>query len=154
MNLAGNQFLTFVLGSEVYGIEIVYVREILTYPKVTSLPNTVDYIKGIVNLRGAVTPILDLRLKFLTTDNPEYTDTTIVIAILDKDNNQFGLVVDSVSDIITIDNNQLLPAPTMGGAVNSKYLKGIIENDSKMILIMDTGNLLATEELAKLKEMA
>ena len=142
-----NQFLTFMLGSEIYGIEITRIREILVYPSVTSLPNTQHWVKGVINLRGEVTPIIDLRVRFNTTSDPKYTETTIVIAVKTNDGRMLGLVVDNVSDVETIDYDKLLPAPDMGSSISAEYLKGLIKKDERMVIILDTERILDKKEL-------
>ena len=148
-----NQFLTFMLGGEIYGIEITKIREILVYPPVTSLPNTQKWVKGVINLRGEVTPIIDLRIRFNTTENPAYTDTTIVVAVKTVDHRMLGLVVDNVSDVETIDYDKLLPAPDMGSSISAEYLKGLIKKDDRMVIILDTERILDRKELDSLSEL-
>jgi purine-binding chemotaxis protein CheW len=147
-NIATNQLLTFRLGNETYGVEITKIREILTYPKVTVLPSIQDWVKGVINLRGEVTPIIDLRMRFHTTNTPVYDDTTIVIAVITKDNRMLGIVVDTVSNIEVIDDTRLSPAPEMGTSISSEYLKGLIQKtDGNMIVVMDIDRVLAKDEM-------
>lgn len=148
-----NQFLTFILGSETYGIEITRIREILVYPSVTPLPNTQKWVKGVINLRGEVAPIIDLRVRFNTAADPKYTQTTIVIAVKTNDGRMLGLVVDSVSDVETIDYDKLLPAPDMGSSISAEYLKGLIKKDERMIVILDTERILDRKELDTLAKI-
>jgi purine-binding chemotaxis protein CheW len=149
-----NQFLTFMLGGETYGIEITRIREILVYPAVTSLPNTQHWVKGVINLRGEVTPIIDLRVRFNTTNDPQYTGTTIIIAVKTNNGRMLGLVVDNVSDVETIDYDKLLPAPDMGSSISAEYLKGLIKKDERMVIILDTEKVLDKSELDALSKSA
>jgi purine-binding chemotaxis protein CheW len=143
-----SQFLTFILGKETYGVEITKIREILTYPIVTILPSIQDWVKGVINLRGEVTPIIDLRMKYNTTQDPTYTDTTIIIAVITGDNRMLGIVVDQVSNIENFDESRLQPAPEMGTSIGSEYLKGLIQkDDGNMIVIMDIDRVLAKDEM-------
>jgi purine-binding chemotaxis protein CheW len=144
-----NQFLTFLLGGETYAIEITKIREILTYPQVTILPNTPDWVKGVINLRGEVTPIIDLRLRFNTsgTDTLEYSDTTIVIAVVTSDNRMLGIVVDEVSDIELIDLDTLAPSPDMGISIGREYLKGLYNRDDDMVVVANIDKILEKSEL-------
>ena len=143
-----SQFLTFILGEETYGIEIIKIREILTYPVVTILPSIQSWVKGVINLRGEVTPIIDLRMKYNTTKEPTYTDTTIIIAVITSDSRMLGIVVDKVSNIENFDENKLQPAPEMGTSIGSEYLKGLIQkDDGNMIVIMDIDRVLARDEM-------
>lgn len=143
-----NQFLTFKLGSELYGIEIDKVREILTYTGVTPLPNTQEWIMGVINLRGEVTPVVDLRIRFHTKGEIVYDDETIIIAVTTKDERMLGFVVDVVSDVETIDFDKMLPAPEIGSTINAHYLKGLIEKESSMVVIMDIDKILDKEEMS------
>jgi purine-binding chemotaxis protein CheW len=143
-----SQFLTFILGKETYGVEITKIREILTYPIVTILPSIQDWVKGVINLRGEVTPIIDLRMKYNTTKELTYTDTTIIIAVITSDNRMLGIVVDKVSNIENFDETRLQPAPEMGTSIGSEYLKGLIQkDDGNMIVIMDIDRVLAKDEM-------
>jgi len=148
-----NQFLTFTLGGELYGIEITKIREILVQPTVTSLPNTQKWVKGVINLRGEVAPVIDLRVRFNTDENPPYSAHTIVIAVKTLDNRMLGLVVDSVSDVETIDYDKLLPPPDMGSSISAEYLKGLIKKDEKMVIILDTERILEKREMEELSEL-
>jgi len=147
-NTISNQFLTFLLGGETYAIEITKIREILTYPEVTILPNTPDWVKGVINLRGEVTPIIDLRLRFNTSSKDAliYNDTTIVIAVVTTDNRMLGIVVDEVSDIELIDLDTLAPSPDMGISIGREYLKGLYNKEDEMIVIADIDKILNKKE--------
>lgn len=144
--LATNELLTFSIGEELFGIEITSVREILTYPTMTTMPNMPIWMKGIMNLRGEVTPIIDLRIKFNSTQAPEYKEDTIVIAIVLPNGRMLGLVVDSVSDIESISNEQRLSPPIMENAEQSKMVKGLVEKDDKLIMIVNITKILSGEE--------
>ena len=142
-----DEFLTFKLGNEIYGVEITRIREILTYPKVTELPNTKEWVKGVINLRGEVTPIIDLRVRFNIIDKPFYSSQTIIIAVKTSDNRMLGLVVDEVSDVENIDTENLLPPPMMGTSISSEYLKGLVKKLDKMIVLMDIDKILDKKEI-------
>jgi len=147
------EFLTFKLSNQIYCVEIIKIREILTYPIVTELPNMSKWIKGVINLRGEVTPILDLRVRFNTTDKVTYSDKTIIIAVKTFDNRMIGLVVDEVKDVEEIDETRVLEVPDMGLSIKKEYLKGLIKKDAKMIVIVDIDKLLNRQELEKLSEI-
>ena len=142
-----NQVITFTLGKETYGVEVTKVREILTYPKVTELPNASRWVKGVINLRGEVTPIIDLRMRFRTSETPEYGERTIVLAARTADNRMVGMVVDSVQDMETIEWETMAPPPEMGTTVGSENLKGLIKTDERMIVILDIERILDKKEL-------
>lgn len=142
-----DEFLTFKLGNEIYGVEITRIREILTYPKVTELPNTKKWVKGVINLRGEVTPIIDLRVRFNIIDEPFYSAQTIVIAVKTSDSRMLGLVVDEVSDVENIDTENLLPPPMMGTSISNEYLRGLVKKLDKMIVLMDIDRILDKKEI-------
>ena len=142
-----DEFLTFKLGNEIYGVEITRIREILTYPKVTELPNTKEWVKGVINLRGEVTPIIDLRVRFNIIDKPFYSSETIVIAVKTSDSRMLGLVVDEVSDVENIDTENLLPSPMMGTSISNEYLRGLVKKLDKMIVLMDIDKILDKKEI-------
>ena len=143
-----SEYMTFILGEMKYAIELPKIREILTYPElITILPNTSKWVKGLINLRGEVVPILDIRVKF-GTGEVVYDDNTAVIAVITEDNRMIGLVVDKVDDVQKLDNTQLYPVSDMGSAIPSKYLKGFVRlEDNEMLVIMDIETVVAKSEL-------
>ena len=148
--IESNQLLTFKLGNETYGIQINNVREILTYPVVTPIPDASRWVKGVINLRGEVAPIIDLRVRFNINDNPSYTERTIVVAVKTHDSRMIGLVVDEVSDMENIDLEKLYPAPDMGTSIAPEYLKGLFKKEESMIVILDIDRILDKAEMQKL----
>jgi len=145
-----SEYMTFELGSMKYAIELPKIREILTYPEIiTTLPNTTGWVKGLINLRGEVVPILDIRIKF-NTGQIEYNDNTAVIAVITEDKRMIGIVVDKVDDVQKIDSSTLSPVSDMGSAIPSKYLKGFVRLDnSKMLVVMDIESVVHKDELKK-----
>ena len=143
-----NEYMTFILGAMKYAIELPKIREILTYPElITILPNTSDWVKGLINLRGEVVPILDTRIRF-GTGEAIYDDNTAVIAIITEDKRMVGIVVDKVDDVQKIDSHNLSPVSDMGSAIPSKYLKGFLRmENSDMLVVMDIEALIHKEEL-------
>lgn len=148
--IESNQLLTFKLGSETYGIQINKVREILTYPIVTPIPDASRWVKGVINLRGEVAPIIDLRVRFSINSEPIYNERTIVIAVKTEDSRMIGLVVDEVSDMENVELDKLYPAPDMGTSIAPKYLKGLFKKEDKMIVILDIDKILDKEEMQRL----
>lgn len=148
--MESNQMLTFKLGDETYGIQINKVREILTYPIVTPIPDASRWVKGVINLRGEVAPIIDLRVRFNINDNPVYTNRTIVIAVKTHDMRMIGLVVDEVSDMENVELERLYPAPDMGTSIAPEYLKGLFKKEEKMIVILDIDRILDKDEMQRL----
>ncbi|RXJ90264.1 chemotaxis protein CheW [Arcobacter sp. CECT 8983] len=143
-----SEYMTFELGKMKYAIELPKIREILTYPElITTLPNTKTWVKGLINLRGEVVPILDIRIKFKTGE-VVYNDSTAVIAVITEDKRMIGLVVDKVDDVQRIDISSLAPVSDMGSAIPSKYLKGFVRlENNQMLVIMDVESVVAKEEL-------
>jgi len=143
-----SEYMTFELGRMKYAVELPKIREILTYPEIiTTLPNTTGWVKGLINLRGEVVPILDIRIKF-NTGEIEYNDNTAVIAVITEDKRMIGIVVDKVDDVQKIDASTLSPVSDMGSAIPSKYLKGFVRLDnSQMLVIMDIESVVHKDEL-------
>jgi purine-binding chemotaxis protein CheW len=139
VDIAGNEFLAFTLGKEEYGIDILKVQEIRGYEAVTRIANAPEFVKGVVNLRGIIVPIVDMRIKF-NLGEPTYDQFTVVI-ILNIGGRVMGMVVDSVSDVITLSAEQIKPAPEMGTAFNTDYLIGLGTLDERMLILIDIDKL-------------
>jgi purine-binding chemotaxis protein CheW len=144
--------LAFKLGSEEYGIDILKVQEIRGYDAVTRIANAPEFIKGVVNLRGNIVPIVDMRIKF-NLGTPTYDQFTVVI-ILNVAGRVIGMVVDGVSDVIALRPEQIKPAPEMGTALNTDYLIGLGTLDERMLILVDIDKLMSSEEIGLLEEMA
>ena len=145
-----SEYMTFILGQMKYAIELPKIREILTYPDIiTALPNTTEWVKGLINLRGEVVPILDVRVKF-NTGEIIYDENTAVIAVITDDDRMIGIVVDKVDDVQKIDITYLSPVSDMGSAIPAKYLKGFVRlEDNQMLVLMDIETVVHKDELAK-----
>jgi purine-binding chemotaxis protein CheW len=143
-----SEYMTFELGKMKYAIELPKIREILTYPDIiTTLPNTNEWVKGLINLRGEVVPVLDIRIKF-STGEIIYDESTAVIAVITDDKRMVGIVVDKVDDVQKLDTSMLAPVSDMGSAIPSKYLKGFVRlENNKMLVIMDIESVVSKEEL-------
>ena len=139
------EFLAFTLGSEEYGIDILKVQEIRGYDTVTRIANAPDFLKGVVNLRGIIVPIVDMRIKFRLGD-PVYDQFTVVI-ILNVAGRVVGMVVDSVSDVTTLSPAQIRPAPEMGSTLNTDYLIGLGTLDERMLILVDIDHLMSSAEM-------
>jgi purine-binding chemotaxis protein CheW len=144
------KFLTFSLGSEFYGIEIEYVTEIIAIQPITEIPQLPEYVKGIINLRGKIIPVMDVRLRF-KKEPKEYNDRTCVVVVEIKDI-YIGLIVDSVSEVLSIQEQNIVPPPAVNKGQQNRYIKGIgkVENDVKLIL--DCKKLLTEDEIENLSE--
>ncbi|MFA7241346.1 MAG: chemotaxis protein CheW [Sulfuricellaceae bacterium] len=141
----GNEFLTFTLGKEEYGIEILKVQEIRGYDAVTTLANTPEFIKGVINLRGIIVPIVDMRIKF-HLGSVEYNQFTVVI-ILNVANRVVGMVVDGVSDVITLKPEQVKSAPEFGSTIDTKYVMGLGTVDERMLILVDIEKLMTSRDM-------
>lgn len=145
------EVLAFKLGSEEYGITILKVQEIRGYESVTCIANAPEYIKGVINLRGIIVPILDMRIRF-NLGAPTYDEFTVVI-ILNIGSRTVGMVVDSVSDVITLTPDEIKPAPEMGTALNTDYLIGLGTLGERMLILLDIDRLLS-EEIGLVQKLA
>src|SRR5687767_12485670 len=132
---AGGEFLTFRLGGEEYGIDILRVQEIRSYEPPTRIANAPAFIKGVVNLRGVIVPIVDMRLK-LGCDKAEYNDFTVVI-LLNVHSRVVGIVVDSVSDVLALTADAIRPAPEMNSSIDAAFITGIAPVAERMLILMD-----------------
>ena len=147
---SGNEFLAFTLGREEYGIDILKVQEIRGYEQVTRIANAPEFVKGVVNLRGIIVPIVDMRIKF-ELGEPTYDQFTVVI-ILNIGGRIMGMVVDSVSDVITLKPGQIKPAPAMGTAFNTDYLIGLGTLDERMLILIDIDKLMSSSEMGLIEQ--
>ena len=147
---AGQEFLVFTLGAEEYGIDILKVQEIRGYESVTRIANAPDFIKGVINLRGIIVPIVDMRIKF-NLGEPSYDQFTVVI-ILSIAGRVMGMVVDSVSDVTTLQPDQIRPAPQMGCALNTDYLVGLGTVEERMLILLDIERLMSSAEMGLLQQ--
>ena len=145
------KFLTFVLGDEEYGIEILKVREIMGIMEITPVPQTPDYMKGVINLRGNVIPIIDLRLKFAMPEVEHTKETCIIVAEVGA--TQVGVIVDSVSEVTDIKGEDIEEAPSFGQGVDTNFIMGLGKTKKKIIILLDIERVLTTEELNMVEEI-
>lgn len=145
---SGQEFLVFTLGDEEYGIDILKVQEIRGYDQVTRIANTPDFIKGVTNLRGVIVPIVDLRVKFSQSD-VDYNDNTVVI-VLNLGQRVVGIVVDGVSDVLSLTTEQIRPAPEFAVTLSTEYLTGLGALGDRMLILVNIEKLLNSEEMALL----
>lgn len=149
---AGNEYLTFTLGQEEYGIDILKVQEIRGYDAVTKIANTPEFIKGVINLRGTIVPIIDMRIKF-KLGNVEYDQFTVVI-ILNIANRVVGMVVDGVSDVIALPSEQIKPAPEFGATLDTQYILGLATVEERMIIVIDIERLMTSQDMELVEQVA
>lgn len=140
------EFLTFTLGHEEYAIDILRVQEIRGYDQVTAIANSPAFIKGVINLRGAIVPIIDLRIKF-NLSTVTYDQFTVVI-ILNVMKRIIGVVVDSVSDVIALAHGAIKPPPEFGSTFNTEYLMGLATVEERMLILVDIEKLMSSDELS------
>ncbi|MFA9216650.1 MAG: chemotaxis protein CheW [Sphingomonadaceae bacterium] len=144
-DIAGHEYLAFTLGSEEYGIDILKVQEIRGYEAVTRIANAPEFIKGVINLRGIIIPVVDMRIKFQLGE-PVYDQFTVVI-ILNIGGRVVGMVVDSVSDVTTLTPDQVKPAPEMGTAFSTDYMIGLGTIDERMLILVNIDKLMSSPEM-------
>lgn len=148
----GFEFLTFTLGQEEYGIDILKVQEIRGYERVTRIVNAPEFIKGVINLRGTIVPIIDLRLKF-QLGSAEYTPFTVVI-ILNLHDRVVGVVVDSVSDVIQLAPEDIREAPSMTSDLDTTNIRGLATLNERMVILVDIEGLMNSPDMALMVEAA
>jgi purine-binding chemotaxis protein CheW len=142
------QQLTFSLAGEEYGADILSVREIRGWSRVTRIPQTPSYLLGVLNLRGAIVPVMDLRLRFgLEREAYDQNTVVIIVAVAER---LFGIVVDAVSDVVDIDLAAIKPVPDMGSIVDTRYLKGLATHVERMVMLLDVEKLVRPEDVETL----
>ncbi|ADL53695.1 chemotaxis protein CheW [Clostridium cellulovorans] len=141
------KFLTFSIGRETYGIEIMYVIEIIGIQEITEVPELPNYVRGIINLRGKIIPVIDVRLRF-KKEPKEYNDRTCIVVIEIKDVS-VGLIVDNVAEVINIDESNIVPQPDIKAGFNNRYVKGIGKVGSEVKLLLDCDKLLNDDEIER-----
>ena len=143
---AAAQFLTFSLGQEEYGIELLKVQEIKGFSAITPIPNTPSHIKGVINLRGAVIPIVDLRIRF-GMEAIEYTQFHVII-VINVGTKVMGLLVDAVSDVLTVGADEIRPSPNFGAHADTRFISGMASTGDKVAVLLDLDTLLSEADLA------
>ncbi len=155
-NSEGSQYLTFLLAGEEYGVDILRVQEIKGWDNVTMIPNTPDYIKGVINLRGTIVPIVDLRARFSLETIPYGITTVVIVLRVNSDNGSriMGIVVDAVSEVYNISDDALKQAPDFGQAISTDFVMGLGTVDDKMIIVLDIDHLLNSSVLKAISDQA
>lgn len=144
-----SQYLTLNLAQEEYGVDILAVREIRGWTPVTRIPQAPPYVLGVLNLRGAIVPVIDMRLRF-GLPREEYTANTVTVIVAVGGRN-FGVVVDAVSDVLDVKTSELRPVPDMGTTVDTEYLKGLTAVEDRMVLLLDVDKLLQPQDAQMLE---
>lgn len=146
-----DKYLTFYLGKEFYGIDIKAVIEIIGIQPITEVPEVPDYVRGIINLRGKIIPVVDMRLRF-KKELREYTDRTCIV-VIENNGMQIGMIVDGVSEVISIPPEEVVPPPELKASKN-KYICGIGKKDAKVTLILDWDKLFSEDDKAVMEDMS
>jgi purine-binding chemotaxis protein CheW len=146
------EYLSFVLGDAQYCIDILKVQEIRTYEAPTRIANTPAFIKGVMNLRGNIVPIIDLRVKFGLPE--QKIDTQTVVIVLNVAKRTVGVVVDGVSDVIAVGADEIKPAPELGGALDMRYIQGLATVGGQMMILIDIERLMTSRDMAIVDEAA
>jgi len=156
IELAG-KYMAFKLAEEEYGLEILKVREIIGLMEITRVPRTKEFIRGVINLRGRVIPVIDVRLKF-GMDATEATDQTVIIVVqveVDDQELTMGILVDEVLEVLNIEENQIEAPPNFGaGAIDTEFILGIGKTESRVIFLLDIGKVLDSDETTEIKQVA
>ena len=143
------QYLTFRLEEETYALDISRVHSVLDFDKVTKVPKTPDFMRGVINLRGSVVPIVDLKLKFDLSETEKTIDTCIVISEVELEGEKtvLGILADTVEEVITMEPDKIEPAPRIGTKVNTEFIKGMGKRDENFVIILDIYKIFSVEEL-------
>lgn len=143
------QYLSFKLCGEEFALDIAKVREVLDYPKITRVPQTPDFVRGVINLRGAVVPVVDLNKKFKIEETQQTVNTRVIIGEVEVDGDKIvlGVLADSVHEVMEIEPANIEPAPKIGTRLNTDFLKGMGKRDEEFILILDIDKVFSAEEL-------
>ena len=144
------QYLTFKLADEIFALDVAKVREILEFTTITKVPQTPEFMRGVINLRGSVVPVIDMRLKFGMSATNQTINTCIIVveAILDEDTTILGALADSVQEVVELEPEQIEPAPTIGTRLNTEFIKGMGKHNEQFVMIMDIDRLFSTQEMA------
>jgi len=148
------QYLTFKLGEEVYAVDISKVREVLDFTSVTKVPRTPDFMRGVINLRGSVVPVVDLRLKFGMSRTEKTVNTCVIIleVRVDSETTILGALADSVQEVIDLESEHIEPAPRIGTKLRTEFIAGMGKQNDKFLILLDIDKIFSTEELSLVQE--
>ncbi len=150
------QYLTFKLGEEVFGLDVGKVREILDFTTITKVPRTPEFMRGVINLRGSVVPVVDMRVKFGMSATEKTVNTCIVVAEVELEGDVIvlGALVDSVQEVFELEPGQIEPAPRIGTKLNTGFIKGMGKRDERFIILLDVDKAFSAEELSLVQDTA
>ncbi len=153
--LETNQFLAFNLESEIFAFDISKVREVLEFDSVTKVPQTPDMMKGVINLRGSVVPVIDMRIKFGMGEIEKTVNTVIIIIeiIIDEETTMIGALVDSVKEVMDLDSEHIEPPPSIGTKLNTDFIRGMGKQNDEFIIILDIENIFSAEEISMVQQV-
>jgi purine-binding chemotaxis protein CheW len=156
MTIEANQFFTFMLGKEIFAIDISQIREVLEFTNITKVPQTPAMMKGVINLRGSVVPVIDMRLKFGMGEIEKTVDTCIIIIeiMLGEQNTMIGALVDSVKEVMDLDPEHIEPSPKIGTQLNTEFIKGMGKQDNQFIIILDIEQVFTFDELEMTQQIS
>lgn len=155
METEARQYLTFRLEDEVFALDISKVREVLDFTSVTKVPQTPDFMRGVINLRGNVVPVVDLRLKFGMPMTEKTVNTCVIIAevALDGETVQLGAMADSVQEVLDLESEQIEPPPKLGTKLNTEFIRGMGKHNDQFIIILDLDRVFSSWDLVSLQGM-
>lgn len=150
------QYLTFKLGEEIFALDISKVREVLDFTSITKVPRTPEFMRGVINLRGSVVPVVDMRLKFGMTRTEKTVNTCIIIVevVVDGESIILGTLADSVQEVLDLDPGQIEPAPKIGTRLRTEFIKGMGTRDAGFIIILDVDRIFSAEELTLVQDVS
>jgi purine-binding chemotaxis protein CheW len=155
-DISSQQYVTFSLGKELFGVEVTRTKEILSLTPVTKVPQTPEYLLGVINLRGQVVPVVDMRLKLGLPANAETEDTCIIVVevLVDGETLTVGAFADAVREVMEIRADQIEPPPKLGTRLRTEFVKGMGKQDEQFLIILDIDKVFSTDELMMVKDMA
>ena len=144
-----NQYLTFTVSEEVYALNVLNVREVLEFSQISKVPRMPDFMRGIINLRGSIVPVIDLKLKFGLSKTEKTINTSIIVCemVLEEETIVMGLLTDSVSEVIDLDENEIEPTPYVGAKIDTAFILGMGKKDDKFLIILNMEKILTANEL-------
>lgn len=146
------QYVTFVIGNEYYGVEVLKVQEIIGMTQIVHVPNSAEFMKGVINLRGTVVPVVDMRKRFRMQER-DYDMFTVII-IVEVKNRMIGMIVDSVSDVVDMEESSIQDTPHFAAKIETDYIRGMGQVDDKLVIILDIDRILSASDLEKISQDA
>jgi purine-binding chemotaxis protein CheW len=144
-----NQYLTFTVSDELYALNVSNIREVLEFQTVTKVPRMPDFMKGVINLRGSVVPVLDLKMKFGLGDTAKTIDTSVIVTemVMEEETVVIGLLTDAVNEVLELNEEEIEPTPYMGTKVQSEFIKGMGKKGEEFIIVLDINRILSAQEI-------